>query len=107
LSPDQVLWGITGTLGGVICSIMLAIMLHWVRKGEAVGEKAAALSAKVSSLQVSIEFLRDDILEMARESKEQWRIVDHRMESLPCHRTCGPEGTGHKGDPRGTAEANP
>ena len=82
------MWGALGALAGVLSSIIVGLVLMWVRRGAETRERTGELSARLTGIHVSVEHLGEDIRELKSDTRERWANVSARFDALPCKDLC-------------------
>lgn len=82
--------GVLGAISGAAISIVVAIVVSWVRSNARGAEEQSDLKASLSALTVSVEYLGGDIRDLRKDTQERWRAVTSRIDKLPCREMCGP-----------------
>jgi hypothetical protein len=90
----EAIWGMVGIAGGAMGSLLVGLILGWVRRASDTRDKAGELAAAVAGIRVSVDHLGEEVRELRTDTRERWASVVARVDGLPCHEFCSPGSQG-------------
>lgn len=79
-----------GAMVGMGASLIVGVVLWWVRRSGETRDRTGELGAQMAAMQVSVSHVGDDVRTMRRETKDSFLAVGRRFDRLPCHDYCKP-----------------